>query len=130
MSAEQTLFEKYREWRRLTVAAGRAIQRRNWDFLGECQELIQKLQSQVTQLTREARDEWAKSGTDLAAKEAELRVVVSGLIELGRRNQERLQAARQAAQAERGRLERAGQNLRLLQQSYAFARPAGWTSFS
>jgi hypothetical protein len=130
MSAEQALFESYREWRRLSVAAGRAIQQRNWDFLRDCQELVRQLQPQIDQQAREARAEWLQSGADLAAKEAEIGVIVAELVELGQRNQSWLRDARRAAQAERGRLEQAGQNLRLLQQSYAFARPAGWTSFS
>ncbi len=69
MSAEQALFDAYREWRRITVAAGQAIQRRNWEFLRECQEFIQKLQPQISRLTLEARREWRQSRAEAAAKE-------------------------------------------------------------
>jgi hypothetical protein len=130
MSAEQALFDAYQEWRRLMIAAGRAIHRRNWDLLRECQQFTRKLQPLVSRLTHEAREEWVQSDADLSAKEGEIRAAVSELIELANRNRAMLQAARQAAQSERERLEQAGQNLRLLQQSYVFARPAGWTSFS
>jgi len=112
------------------VAVGRAIRLRNWNFLRECQEVIQNLQPQITRLTQEARAEWRQSGTNLATKERELNAIISELIELGRRNRSLLQAARQAVQPERERLEQAGQNLRRLQQSYTVARPAAWTSFS
>jgi uncharacterized protein YoxC len=130
MSAEESLFGSYHEWHRLTVAAGRAIRIRNWNFLRECQQVIQNLQPQITRLTREVRAEWRQSEADLATKERSLNAVISELIELGQRNRSLLQAARQAAQPERERLEQAGQNLRRLQQSYTVARPAAWTSFS
>jgi len=130
MSAEDALIGCYQEWRRLTVAAGRAIRIRNWNFLLDCQQVIQKLQPQVTRLTREARQEWKHSGADLAMKQRTIHAVVSELIELGQRNQSQIKAARQAAQSEGERLEQAGQNLKRLQQSYTVARPAAWTSFS
>lgn len=130
MSAEKALLKSYLEWRRLTVAVGRAIHTRNWDFLLECQQVMQKLQPEVTRLTGEARAEWRQSGADVAGKEKNLNAVISELMELGKRNQLLLRAVRQAAQAERDRLEQAGQNLKRLQQSYAVARPAAWTSFS
>ena len=130
MSAEKALLDCYQEWRRLAVAVGRAIRVRNWSFLQECQQVIQKLQPEITRLTREARSEWRQSGVDLAGKEKNLRATISELIELGQRNRLLLQAARRAAQPEGERLEQAGQNLRRLQQSYMVARPAAWTSFS
>jgi hypothetical protein len=130
MSAEQALFDAYREWRRITVAAGRAIQRRNWEFLRECQDYIQKLQPQVSRLTLDARQEWKQSRISAAAKEAKILTVISELMELGERNQEWLKAASDAAQTERERLELAGQNLKRVQQSYSITRPVGWTSFS
>jgi uncharacterized protein YoxC len=130
MSAEEALLGCYREWRRLAVAVGKAIRVRNWNFLQECQQVIQKLQPEITRLTRETRSEWQQSGADLASKEENLKAVISELIELGQRNRSLLQAARRAAQPEGERLEQAGQNLRRLQQSYMVARPAAWTSFS
>lgn len=130
MSAEEALFSCYREWRRLAVAVGKAIRVRNWNFLQECQQVIQKLQPEITRLTRETRSEWQQSGADLTGKEENLKAVISELIELGQRNRSLLQAARRAAQPEGERLEQAGQNLRRLQQSYTVAHPAAWTSFS
>jgi hypothetical protein len=130
MSAEQALFDAYREWRRITVAAGRAIQRRNWEFLRECQDFIQKLQPQISRLTLSARREWGQSRAGAAAKEAKIREVITELMELGERNQEWLKAASAAAQIERERLELAGHNLKRVQQSYTITRPVGWTSFS
>jgi len=130
MRAEEALLDAYRKWRRLTLAGARAIGRRNWTFLRASREVIQGLQSQVVQLTREARAEWKQSGADLAAKEKNLRATVSELMELGKCNRALLQSALESARSERLRLEQAGQNLKRLQQSYAIARPAAWTSFS
>ncbi len=130
MNVEPALRDVYREWRRLMIASCRAIQRRDWELFGECQQLMQKLRPEASRLTRETRVEWKRSGADLTIKEGEINAILSELMELAHRNQTLLRATRQAAQIERNRLEQAGQNLRLLQQSYAFARPAGWTSFS
>jgi hypothetical protein len=55
---------------------------------------------------------------------------VTGLIELEWRNNALLNVLYQAAKAEMGELEQAGQNLRRVQRSYAPARAAVWTSFS
>ena len=130
MNAEQALRDVYREWRRLMIAGGRAIQRRDWNLLGECQQLTKKLQPEVSRLTREACEGWKRAGANLVIKEEEVNAILSELLKLAQRNQALIRTSRQAAQTERNRLKQAGQNLRLLQQSYAFARPAGWTSFS
>jgi len=130
MSAEQALLEAYAEWHRLAEAEGNAIYLRDWDFLLDCQKVIKKIQPIITQLTLAARDEWKNSGVDCSAKEKIIHATVWELIELGRRNQMLLQAARAAAQAKREELEQASRNLKRLQTSYVSARPAEWTSFS
>ncbi len=128
MSAEKTLLATYQEWHRLAEAEGKAIRRRQWNFLLECQAVVQKLQPAITQLTREAAAEWKQSGTDLVKNK--IRSLVTELIALGQQNQAQLIAARAAAQAEREQLEQARQNLKRLHQSYVIARPTAWTSFS
>ncbi len=130
MSAEKALLDAYGEWRRLTRAATRAIQLRNWGFLLECQAVIQKLQPVITRLTREARAEWKKSGADIATREKKINRVVLELIALVESNKSMLQAARKAAESERKQLEQASQNLKRLQKSYVMGRPAAWTSVS
>jgi hypothetical protein len=130
MSAEQALLNAYSEWRRLAEAEGKAVRMRNWNLLLECQQAIKKIQPLITQLRFAARAEWKNSGADRAAKEENLRTIVSELIELGQRNKMLLQTARDAAQAKRQELEQAGRNLKRLQLSYVSARPAAWTSFS
>jgi hypothetical protein len=130
MSAEQSLLDAYSEWHRLAEAEGRAIRRRDWNFLQECQQALKKIQPLIIQLTVAARSEWKNSGADCAAREKIIRAAVWELIGLGRRNKMLLQAAREAAQAKREELEQAGRNLRRLQLSYVSARPAAWTSFS
>jgi hypothetical protein len=130
MSAEQALFNAYSEWHRLAEAEGNAIHLRDWNFLLECQAVIKKFQPLIAQLTVTARNEWKNSGADCAAKEKIIHATVWELIELGRRNQMLLQAAREAAKAKREELEQASRNLKRLQASYVSERPAGWTSFS
>jgi len=130
MSAEKALFDAYREWIRLAKAEGRAIRRRDWNFLGECQQLLQNIQPLIARLTGEANDEWEKSGMDSESKRTKLRNVVAGLIEVGRKNQRLLDAARESALAKGRQLEAARHNLKRLQNSYASAQPSGWMSFS
>jgi hypothetical protein len=130
MNAEQSLLDAYSEWHRLAEAEGRAIRRRDWNVLQECQQALKKIQPLITQLSAAARSEWKNSGADCAAREEKISAVVRELIELGRLNKMSLQAARQMAQAKRGQLELAVRNLKHLQLSYASARPAAWTSFS
>jgi hypothetical protein len=130
MSAEQALLKAYAEWRRLAEAEGRAVRRRDWKFLLECQQALKKIQPLITLLTFAARKEWKLSGADCAANEEVLRAVVQDLIELGRRNRKLLQAARESALAKRDQLDQASRNLKRLQTSYLAQRPADWTSFS
>jgi uncharacterized protein YhaN len=125
MNAERSLFDAYREWRRLAKACRKAICQRNWAFLLECQGAIRKLQPFITTVTQEARNEWKRSHVDRAAKETELRGVIFELEELAESNKKLLQAARAVALSKREQLERAGRNLRRIQSSYGSAqRPA------
>jgi hypothetical protein len=130
MSAEKALLDAYGEWRRLARAVNKAIRLRNWTILTECQDVIQKLQPRITQLTREARNEWLQSKVDLAAGEKKIHQAVLELIVLVKSNKSMLQAARETARSQRQQMEQASQNLKRLQQSYAAVRPAAWTSFS
>ncbi|HEY5233623.1 MAG TPA: hypothetical protein VIK35_08830 [Verrucomicrobiae bacterium] len=130
MSAEQALLDAYSEWHRLAEAAGRAIRRRDWNFLLECQQALKKHQPLITRLTREARDEWKQPGAGSPAREKTIRAVILELIELGQRNKMLLQAAREAARMKCEQLELAARNLKHLKLSYVSGRPPGWTSFS
>ena len=130
MSAEKALFDAYAEWQRLAKAGNKAIRLRQWRFLLECQKIIQKLQPQITRLTREARSEWKESGADVSAKDKKLQRMVLELIEMVESNKSMLKTAREAAQSERKQLEQASQNLKRLQQSYAIGRRTAWSSFS
>ena len=130
MSAEQALFDAYREWRRLAKAESKAISLKDWNLLAECQNLLQNIQPVITRLTQEAHDEWEKSGADLEAKKAKLRETVAGLIGLARENQLSLRVARELVLAKGRQLAEAGRNLKRLQHSYAPARSSGWVSFS
>src|SRR6201999_908283 len=107
-------------------AEGKAIRRRNWDFLLECQSFVKKLQPLITQLTREAVAEWKQSGANVVEKKKQIRAVVSELIALAKQNKSQLAAARAIAKFEREQLEQARQNLKRLHQSYVIARPTAW----
>jgi hypothetical protein len=130
MSAERALFDAYREWRRLAWAGHRAISKRDWKFLLECQYLVQSIQPSITNLYQQVREEWRQSNVDCAAKQKELRAIVFELKDLLESNQKMLRAARETALAKRQQIEQAGRNLKRLQNSYVATPAPAWTSFS
>jgi hypothetical protein len=130
MSAEQALFDAYREWRRLAKAAHKAIHRQDWKFLFECQRVVQGIQPLISNLTGKARDEWKQQKADGKVKEERLRTVILELIGLVESNQKMLHVCRARALSKREELEQAGRNLRRLQSSYVLTRSSAWTSFS
>ena len=130
MSAENTLLEAYREWRRLAEAEKEAIRACNWSLLSACQKALENLRGRISGLSQAARDEWAKLGCDRAAKEKSLEATIRELIVLGRCNQTLLNAVREAARARLRQLDEAGRNLQRIRHSYGFAPPPAWSSFS
>jgi len=130
MSAEQALFAAYREWQRLARASHKAICKRNWRFLLECQNLIQKRQPFISNLTRVARGEWRQQKTNGAAKEKELSAMISASMRLLESNRQLLQVMRAAVLSKREALEQAGRNLKRVENTYILARSSTWTSFS
>lgn len=130
MSAEQSLFDAYREWRRLAKACQKAICQRNWAFLSECQNAIKKLQLFIATVTQQVRDEWKRSQVDRTATEIELRAMILDLMALLESNKKSLQAAREAALSKREELEMAGRNLKRIQNSYGPAQQPVWMFLS
>jgi hypothetical protein len=122
MNAERSLFDAYREWRRLAMACQKAICHRNWALLLECQGAIRKLQPFITTATPKVRNEWKRSQVNHEAKETKLRETISELEELLESNKKLLQSARAVALSKRDQLERAGRNLRRIQDSYGSGR--------
>src|ERR1700743_2394963 len=108
MNAEKTLREAYAEWHRLAEAGGRAIRRRDWNFLLDCQQVVQNLQPVITRLLPAARAEWKQAGGGGGVREKETQAIVLGLTRLGEHTRSQLAAARAAARAEREQLDRAG----------------------
>ena len=127
MSAENELLHAYREWHRLALAEAKAIQTRNWDLLADCQLAIKDFQGMVSQLTIQARQEWASAGYNLAEKEQHVHVFVNDLIELTRQNQTLLQAAKAKARERLNQLSDTGRNLKSLQRSYG-GLTSSWTA--
>ncbi len=130
MNAEQELFHAYREWRRLALAEGQAIEMRDWTLLADCQTAIEDFQKLVGALNLAARQEWELTGQACDQKEAVLRVYRHELVEITRRNQRLLQAAQATAQTKLSELSEAGRNLKLLQRSYAFGSDTAWSFVS
>lgn len=118
MNAEGELLRAYREWRRLAQAETKAIQTRNWNLLSDCHLAIRDFQSIVCGLTQETRAEWRRAGCDLEAKEKNLRVAVSSLLDITRQNQNLLQAAIARTRIQLDNLGEAGKNLKRLRSTY------------
>ena len=121
MSAESELLRAYREWHRLAQAETKAIQTRNWTLLSDCHQAIRDYQFLVGGLTQEAQAEWRRAGSNVAAKERDLQVLISDLIEMTRQNQGLLQSTLTATRKQLDQLGEAGKNLKRLQRSYGFA---------
>ena len=130
MSADSQLRDAYKEWRRLAETEGEAIRSGNWLLVADCQNALQQLQPQILDHMQDAQEEWSRLGLDRAAKEKSFRAIVAELIEIERRNNASLDAARQASLAQFAQLEQAGRTLRQVQRSYAPPPSSAWTSFS
>lgn len=124
MSSEKELFHAYGEWRRLALAETKAIQTRNWNLLSDCHLAIRDYQTLVSRLTGETRTEWRDTGCNLTEKEQNLRVMVSGLLDLTRQNQSLLQATIARTRIQLEQLGEAGRNLKRLRASYGYSRGA------
>ncbi len=125
MNAETELLRTYREWRRLAQAETKAIQARNWVLLTDCHRAIKDYQALVAGLTAATRAEWQRAGCDLAEKEHNLRVQVTDLIALTRRNQTLLQTTLAATRQQLDQLGSAGRNLKRLRRSYGHVPALG-----
>ena len=130
MNADKALTAAYENWRGLAETEGEAIGKRDWSLVSACQNALGELQSEILQLTEKARSEWKRLGDKGAEREKNVRVLISEVIEIERRNNTLLNAVREAAQTQLGKLDAASRKLKRVQQSYAPARPAAWTSFS
>jgi hypothetical protein len=130
MSAENILIEAYREWRRLAEAENEAIKTGNWGLLLAFQKAVENIHNHISGLSSAAREEWAKSGCDRAAKEKSLEVIIRELLVLGRCNQTLLNAVHGAAQTRLKQLNEAGRNLQRIKHSYGLTHPSAWSSFS
>jgi hypothetical protein len=118
MNAESELLRAYREWRRLALAEAKAIQTRNWSLLSDCHTAIKDYQLLVGRLTQEARAEWRRSGCNLPEKEQNLRVLVSELLDLTRKNQNRMHSNLAQAREKLDQLGDVGRNLKRLRRAY------------
>jgi len=124
------MLEAYREWRRLAEAEREAIKASDWSLLSAFQKALENIYRQISKLSSAAREEWAQSGCDRAAKEKLLDATIRELLVLGRGNQALLNGVREAAQARLKQLDQAGLNLQRIKHSYGFTPPPAWSSFS
>ncbi len=130
MTADATLHEAYKDWQKLAEQEGEAIRERDWLRVSDFQNRLKALQPRIIRLTALAREEWQKLGLDRTAKEAELRKMISGLIEIERNNSSALATAKEGAREKLDQLDSARQNLKRVQRSYSPAYLAVWNSFS
>ena len=130
MTADAALREAYQDWRRLAELEGEAIRARDWLLMSDCQNRLAALQPRILRLTTLARQEWQQAGLDRSGKEAEMRKIISGLIELEMKNSVSLAAAKEIAREKKDQFDLARQNLRRVERSYASAYQPIWNSFS
>jgi hypothetical protein len=130
MKAENALLETYAEWRRLAEAAKQAIRSGNWPFVLECQKVIEQLQPQITELARQVKSEWQRSGIDPLAAGKKLHSAVLELINLVESNKALINSAQERVKSENQQRQHAVQNLKRLQQSYAAVHRTGCSWFS
>lgn len=130
MTAEGALLDAYAEWRRLAGAVNHAIRSRNWPFVLECHRVIEQLQPRITQLTGQAAGEWRQPGRACPAGNEKIRLAVLELIKLVESNKSLLNSVRERVSSEHQQQQRAGRNLKRLQNSYAAVHRPAWFSFS
>jgi hypothetical protein len=119
MTNEKALFEAYQDWRRLAELESEGIRTRDWVLVKDCQSHLAALQTRIIRLTSDAREEWRRTGSDLAQKENNLRQTVSRLVELEMANSASLSAAKEIARAQLDQLGTVRQNLKRLERSYS-----------
>jgi len=130
MTAERALFATYEEWRKLAEFEGQAIRNRDWPAVNDCQKRLSALQPRLIRLTNDARQEWRRSGLNLAEKEDALRKMVSSLIELEKENSAALSAGKEIVRTQVTQLNTARHNLHRVQRSYSRTAPVLFSSLS
>jgi hypothetical protein len=126
----EQLHQVLAEWRRLTVAEGRAIREGNWEFVSECQRALSELRPKIEGLTGRTTQEVTSPPTEPPTRKISSRATVLELIELQRKNLQSVEQRRQKLSSHIEGLSRAGRNLRGLQRSYAGPAKASWSSYS
>jgi len=130
MTSEAELLDAYQDWRRLAELEGEGIRTRDWTLVADCHKKLSALQSRIIRLTNQARDEWRRTGADLAKKENNLQQTVSSLIELEMQNSSSLTAAKEATRTQLDQADVIRQNLKRVHRTYSSTGPAVWNSFS
>jgi len=96
----------------------------------ECHKVIEQLQPKITELSRQAKSEWQRSGTNPAPAGKILHSTVLELINLVESNKALIHSTQERAKSENQLRRHAVQNLKRLQQSYAAVHQTAWSSFS
>jgi hypothetical protein len=127
---EKALFEAYQDWRRLAELEGEGIRARDWTLVKDCQNRLAALQTRIIRLTNDAREEWRRSGADLAQKENHLRQIVSSLMKLEMANSAALSAGKESTREQLNQLGAVRQNLKRVERSYSSVGSAFLNSLS
>ena len=130
MTHETALFEAYQDWRRLAELEGEGIRASDWTLVTDCQNRLAALQKRLVLLTNDTREEWRRTGADLAQKEDVLRQTVSSLMELEMENSASLSAAKEITRMQLNQLDGARQNLKRVQRTYSSAGSSFLNSWS
>ena len=130
MSAKQNLLATYSSWEEWTRREGLAIEEGDWRRLNECQKAKGELQARILLLTQAANVEFVEAAHDAKELERNLSPIIHSLIELERRNAERLADRRRAAGSQLAELDNTSRNLRRVQKSYVQPPQAVWDSYS
>ena len=128
MSARDEIEEYYEEWRTLSDAEAPAIQQSKWAQMQQCQSRKAAIQKMIIQRTPAMEQELDVE--DAAENQRELRIVISDLISMERRNGELLAEKRRCMSAEQDGLEKSNRNLSRIRQAYTSKPQTAWFSYS
>jgi len=125
-----TLRAQYDQWRELTEAEGRAIATGDWHQVSELQRTKRQLRSQITDTTRELRQENDRLGLPAVNVGAEFHPVIRMLLDLEKANAQVLAARKTEALQKKNRLDRALQNIRQVHRAYIHEDGSLWETYS
>jgi hypothetical protein len=130
MSAREELAGLYDEWLRLTERESEAIAAGAWPVVASHQQAKLALQQYIAATSDRLKSERPGDAAGRTSESNPFKENLDHLIALESRNAETIAAKRRVAESERAQLDRASQNLRLVQRSYGSSPTTAWHSYS